>query len=76
MSRGDLISSTLRFTIVSVVVYVILVFFVIPISYSNTPDLSTSNMYNLTVLLYSIFISVFINSILFRAGKGRKWFFE
>jgi len=76
MERGDLISNSLKFFIISLITYIILIFFVIPFSYAGNINVSTTNLYNLTVLLYSFFISFFVNAILFKAGKKRKWFFE
>ena len=76
MERGNLVSNSLKFVIVSLITYLILVFFVIPFSYAGNIDVGTTNLYNLTVLLYSFFVSFFVNAILFKAGKKRKWFFE
>ncbi|MBS3149545.1 hypothetical protein J4455_02510 [Candidatus Woesearchaeota archaeon] len=76
MQRGVLITNSLRLVIVSLVIYILLTFFVIPYSYAGIFEVNTRNIYNLTILLYSFFISLFVNVILFKSDKKRKWFFE
>ncbi|MBS3146529.1 hypothetical protein J4471_02420 [Candidatus Woesearchaeota archaeon] len=76
MQRGDTVSGPLQFMIIGIIIYIILIFFVIPFSYAGTFKVDMGNFYNLTVLLYSFFISLFVNVILFGSNKKRKWFFE
>ena len=75
MGFNDVFLPGIRRVIITAIMYIIMIFFVLPYFSIGKTFLNPFSIFSLVVLVYSYFVSVFVDAIV-KGGNNKRWFFE